>query len=157
MIVRPARPDDVSRMAAVDAVAGPFPWTGQRLRQVLDGVSGCEALVGDAGGSAEIAGFVLFSCQLDEGTVLNIAVHPARQQRGLGLELLRAALQRMRARGMRRCLLEVRRSNAAALALYRGAGFVEDGVRKNYYPAAAGREDAILLSRALPDEMRDGL
>ncbi len=158
MIVRPARPDDVPRMAGVDAGAGPFPWTEQRLRQVLGEVTGAAALVADtggAGGPVDIAGFVLFSCHLDEGTVLNIAVHAARQERGLGRELLEAALQHMRAGGMRRCLLEVRRSNEAALALYRGAGFVEDGMRKNYYPAAAGREDAILLSLTLRDEGRD--
>ena len=76
-------------------------------------------------------------------------MHASRQQRGLGLALLQAALRHMRAAGMRRCLLEVRRSNRAARGLYRGAGFDEDGTRKNYYPAAAGREDAILLSRTL--------
>lgn len=152
MNVRPARPDDLPRMAAVDAAAGPFPWTEQRLRQALDDLPGARALVADdsaVDAPADVAGFVLFCCQPDDGTILNIAVHAGRQRRGLGLALLQAALQAMHAAGMQRCLLEVRRSNRAALRLYRGAGFNEDGTRKNYYPAAAGREDAILLSRTL--------
>jgi len=51
--------------------------------------------------------------------------------------------------GAKRCLLEVRASNAAARGLYRSLGFQVDGVRKNYYPAATGREDALLMSREL--------
>ncbi len=52
--------------------------------------------------------------------------------------------------GSRRLFLEVRPTNTAALALYRGAGFVEIARRKHYYRARGGREDAIVLSLDLP-------
>jgi ribosomal-protein-alanine N-acetyltransferase len=50
---------------------------------------------------------------------------------------------------MRRMVLEVRASNAAAIALYRSAGFEQIGLRRGYYPAANGREDALLMGRVL--------
>ncbi|HET19983.1 MAG TPA: ribosomal-protein-alanine N-acetyltransferase, partial [Chromatiales bacterium] len=56
-----------------------------------------------------------------------------------------------REQGLERILLEVRASNTPALGLYRSEGFCEDGVRKGYYPASGGREDAILMSRSLAD------
>ena len=74
---------------------------------------------------------------------------PRHQRQGLGGLLLAAALRAAVAAGAGRCLLEVRASNRAALALYRRQGFTEDGVRKNYYPAGAGREDALLMSKEL--------
>ena len=61
-----------------------------------------------------------------------------------GLEPLRAAARRA---GMERMLLEVRPSNAAAIAFYRQAGFTEIGRRRGYYPAHEGREDAIVMAR----------
>jgi ribosomal-protein-alanine N-acetyltransferase len=105
------------------------------------------ALVAVAG--ADVAGYVLLYLVLDEVTILNIAVAPPHQGQGLGRQLLQAALRASREHGARRCLLEVRASNRAALALYEGEGFIEDGVRKDYYPAGSGREDALLMSKEL--------
>jgi ribosomal-protein-alanine N-acetyltransferase len=65
--------------------------------------------------------------------------------------MLRWVMSACRELGMQRMLLEVRASNLPALHLYRSEGFTEDGVRKGYYPASGGREDAILMSRFLDD------
>ncbi|HEY0961783.1 MAG TPA: GNAT family N-acetyltransferase [Pseudomonadales bacterium] len=88
---------------------------------------------------------------VDEGHLLGIAIMPASRGRNLGSQLLQAVLDEMRGSGCTRCLLEVRRSNIAAQALYERAHFTLDGVRKDYYPPQdAGRqEDALLYSRAL--------
>lgn len=147
MKLRRAQSTDVPRLADLDGHAGPFPWSRQRLQQSLTQGPGTEALLLED--PAQLFGFILYSCSLDEGTVLHLAVHPDRQGQGVGRELLNAGLERMRVRGMLRCLLEVRCSNAVARGLYRNVGFVEDGVRKNYYPDGAGREDAVLMSLAL--------
>ena len=160
MTVRRARPEDVPAMVAIDTRAGPFPWRPGRLEQTFANLQGIQGLVvedvseeGLPGKGAvarkTIQGFILYHCVLDEGSVLNIAVSRERQGQGLARDLLHNALASMRAQGMRRCLLEVRRSNKPACALYRGAGFVEDGVRRNYYPDGARREDALLMSVAL--------
>jgi ribosomal-protein-alanine N-acetyltransferase len=67
----------------------------------------------------------------------------------VGQKLLDAALVQMHATGASCCLLEVRQSNMAARTLYERSGFRLDGIRKNYYPASTGREDALLMSRKL--------
>ena len=81
--------------------------------------------------------------------LLNICVHPDYQRRGLGSALVSFLLDRARRMGARVALLEVRVSNAAGYRLYVKLGFDEIGVRKHYYPARHGREDAIILARDL--------
>lgn len=83
----------------------------------------------------------------DELQLLDIAVHSGARRSGHGSALLAHLLGSARARGCSRVTLEVRASNLAARALYRAAGFVEDGVRPRYY--APDGEDAILMSLAL--------
>ena len=100
---------------------------------------------------AQLAGIAEYQQIVDEGHLLGIAIVPAQRRGGLGMQLLLAVLDAMRTQGCLRCLLEVRRSNAAAQARYARAGFTRDGVRREYYPApgSAQREDALLYSRML--------
>ena len=67
----------------------------------------------------------------------------------MGRLLLGAALHQSLGEGATRCYLEVRASNVAARGLYEKLGFQLDGLRKNYYTTAAGREDALLMSLSL--------
>lgn len=83
-----------------------------------------------------------------EAEIYNIAVRKARRGLGLGRRLLRHALEQCALANFCRIFLEVRTGNAAALALYTGAGFQECGRRKRYY--ADTGEDALVLTRALP-------
>lgn len=97
----------------------------------------------------ELLGYALMSLAVDEAHVLNICVAPDHRRRGVARYLMRHLLQIAVAAGQREMLLEVRRSNVAALALYERLAFRQIAVRKGYYPAAEGREDALLLSRRL--------
>lgn len=101
--------------------------------------------------AGEAVGFSLTTCVLDEASLLDIVVCPDYRHRGIGRQLLSATRDRLRALGMARWLLEVRASNAAALALYRAFGFQQDGVRPDYYPrrGALPAEPAILMSLTL--------
>jgi ribosomal-protein-alanine N-acetyltransferase len=81
--------------------------------------------------------------------LLNIGIVTEHQGKGLGGELLERMAGLARALKMQRMLLEVRPSNAVALALYRKHGFRQIGLRHGYYPAGAGREDAIVMERIL--------
>ncbi len=93
-----------------------------------------------------MAGSFLLMPVVDEVHLLNITVRPDRQGQGLGRRLLNKVQERAVGCGMPSILLEVRPSNRHALAVYRHVGFVQIGVRKHYYPAAAGsREDAIVM------------
>jgi ribosomal-protein-alanine N-acetyltransferase len=87
-----------------------------------------------------------------EAHILNLCVDPSYQGMGLGGRLLRCMMELAARRGIEDMLLEVRPSNAPALALYRRHGFVRIGERKAYYPARFGREDAVVMKRSIaPD------
>jgi len=96
-----------------------------------------------------VCGFIIFSKVLDEACIHNLAVHPQQRGEGFGRSLVVAALALAKQQGVRCCLLEVRESNTAARGLYEALCFQMDGIRKNYYPTATGREDALLMSRQL--------
>lgn len=159
--VRAALPADVPAMAEIDGAVSPSPWSAAQLLDVVSGLD-CPgassaamatdfALVAERAGA--VLGFVICQRVLDELSVHNVAVAPVAQRQGLASQLLEAALAEMTG-AIRRCVLEVRASNTAALALYRQLGFVEDGRRRNYYPTAQGREDAVLMSLQ-PGELRE--
>ena len=86
------------------------------------------------------ASFLVTWLVADELHVLNIATHPGQRRRGHARALLEHALAFARENAVRHVLLEVRRSNASAIALYRRLGFVAMGVRARYYP---DDEDAV--------------
>ena len=93
--------------------------------------------------------FAVLMRAVDEIHLLVIGIVPECQRGGRGGALLDYVTARAREAAMARMLLEVRPSNDAAIAFYRQAGFVEVGRRRGYYPASAGREDAIVMVRDL--------
>jgi ribosomal-protein-alanine N-acetyltransferase len=94
----------------------------------------------------------MLSLAADEAHVLNVCVDPLVQSRGHGRRLLRELVRVARQRGAVRVFLEVRPSNAPAIALYHSEGFNEIGRRPRYYPADNGREDALVMAMELVDE-----
>lgn len=135
-------------MAALDAAASfsPLPLAQMtRACDVSDAFSfGCTLFASDI-----LTGFIVVGMGVDEATVLALSVLPDRQGLGLGTRLLQHALGELAERRVERCLLEVRATNAPALALYARCGFSVDGTRANYYKTPTGREDAILMSRQI--------
>ncbi len=91
-----------------------------------------------------VAGYAVLSSVLDEGSLDNIAVSPAYRRRGIADALLGDILRQAREQALASVTLEVRASNAPAIALYRKHGFAEVGRRRNYYEKP--REDAILMT-----------
>lgn len=152
--VRPARAGDATELAALDALVNPSPWTVTQFADAcaVAGVKGHTVATERAlvlVGNDAVHGFVVYSRVLDEACIHNIAVHPEQQGGGLGRLLLDTVLRQEMKEGAKLCYLEVRSSNRAARALYEALGFGVDGVRRNYYPTATGREDALLMSRRL--------
>lgn len=97
--------------------------------------------------SGKPAGLILASVVAPDAEILNLFVHPSLRRQGLGTALLQAAITRMKEKGARRAWLEVRESNAAALHIYRAAGFRQTGRRLAYY--SAPKENALLLETIL--------
>ncbi len=97
-----------------------------------------------------VDGLLLASVVPPDAEILNIFVHPDRRGLGLATDLLRTALQRCKAAGVRCAWLEVRESNAAALHIYEAAGFRLAGRRSEYYALPGGKkEDALVLETTL--------
>jgi ribosomal-protein-alanine N-acetyltransferase len=140
------RDDDLDAVMDIERRAYPFPWTRGIFRDCLR--AGYPALVLDAGGGT-LAAYGLLSVAAGEAHILNVCTDPALPRQGLGRRLLRALLLQARGRGAQRVFLEVRPSNPAAIALYHAEGFNEIGRRPRYYPAASGREDAIVMALEL--------
>ena len=89
-----------------------------------------------------LVGYLAYSRVLDEMEVLNLGVHPDFRKKGIGRELMRALLEQCRETGATKGLLDVKKSNYPAIALYESLGFKQVGVRKKYYPDT--KEDALL-------------
>lgn len=145
--LRPMGEASLPEVVEIERRAYAFPWTEGIFRDCLN--AGYSAWV-VASPSGETLAYAVMSMAVGEAHVLNLCVEPAYHQQGLGRFLLSHLLTVARAAGMEIMLLEVRKSNSAAIALYQGMGFRKLGVRKAYYPAHGGSEDALLLGHSLP-------
>jgi ribosomal-protein-alanine N-acetyltransferase len=126
----------------IECRAYPFPWSDGIFRDCLKaGYSGW--ILDDGYGG--MLGYALMSMAVDEAHVLNLCVDPSQQRQGLGRMMLEHMITLARAANATIVLLEVRKSNKAAIALYEAQGFQRLGLRKGYYPAHEGREDALVL------------
>ena len=137
--------DDVPAVVAIEDATQPTPWTEQVFRDCFTSHYDCRVIERDG----MIAGFAVLSSVLDEVHLLNIAVAPAMQRRGLAWAALRELIADYRQRNMGYVYLEVRASNHGARQLYERLGFQVTGERKNYYRKADGRENAILMMLTL--------
>lgn len=136
---------DLDEVLAIEYRVHPFPWSRGNFTDSQ--LAGYPCRVCRVGG--ELVGHLVLMMAVDEAHLLNISVAPKWQGKGYGARLLRHAMIIGRQSGGTTLLLEVRPSNAAALALYRHFGFAQIGVRRGYYPAEKGREDALVLTHAL--------
>jgi ribosomal-protein-alanine N-acetyltransferase len=102
----------------------------------------------------DLAGYGIMSVGAGEAHILNVCIREECRCRGLARKMLLYLLERARIAGMYEAFLEVRPSNTVASRLYRSLGFEQVGIRKGYYQAAAGREDAEVLRRMLSPDGR---
>jgi len=141
---RRMREEDLPHVAAIERDGFRHPWSDDLLRRELGHAWSVTLVATEARGRREeIVGFVVFWLVHDEVHVLNIAVALGARRRGVGRALMEEAAAEGRRRGARIATLEVRRSNAAAIELYRVLGYRQIGVRPNYYTDEG--EDAIVM------------
>lgn len=136
---------DLKQVLIVEHKAYPHPWTLGIFRDCLR--IGYNAWVMTL--DNDIIGYGIVMLSPGEAHILNICIDPDYQRNGLGRYLLRHLIKKSQQTDVDMVLLEVRRSNAGAQQLYLSEGFHELGVRKGYYPAQNGREDAIILAKYL--------
>ena len=141
----PMNYSDLDEVLAVEFAVCPFPWGRGNFTDSLN--SGYSCWVCRVGG--ELVGYFVLMLAVDDAHLLTISVAPKRQGMGFGARMLHQAMGVAQQGGANVLLLEVRPSNVKALALYENFGFQQIGRRKGYYPAEGGREDALVLTRAL--------
>jgi ribosomal-protein-alanine N-acetyltransferase len=145
LTIREMSPEDVEQVIAIERVAYSFPWSEGIFRDCLRVGYICRVV--ELG--AVVVGYCVMSTGAGEAHVLNLCVREEFRCRGIGARLLAHLLEVARAADVCEAFLEVRPSNTPAIRLYQSQGFVQIGVRRGYYQAAAGREDAVVLRRRL--------
>lgn len=144
ILVRPLAAADIEAVMSVQARSREASqWSRDGYARAAAGEYA--AWVAAAGNS--VVGFLVLRIVADEAEVLNLAVEPESRRRGVAAGLLAAAIDASRAAGATRAFLEVRESNAGAIAFYQRQDFRLDGRRPKYYTGP--REDALVLSRGL--------
>lgn len=129
--------ENAADIATAHAELFPDAWDAASVVTMLEH-PGATALIARASGKAPIAGFVLGRIAGDEAEILSIGVRVPYQRLGVAKQLLAGLVRAVKRAEVRRLLLEVADDNAAALALYQGAGFREAGRRNAYYKRAGG-------------------
>lgn len=143
--IRPLAIADLDAVMDIESRAYDFPWTQGIFRDCLRVGYCCWCYENDG----LIQGYGVMSVAAGESHILNLSVRPESQRQGIGSKLMKHFLQLARRHDADIVMLEVRPSNVSAISLYEKMGFNEIGVRRNYYPADAGREDALLLALSL--------
>jgi [ribosomal protein S18]-alanine N-acetyltransferase len=134
---------DLDAVMAIEARCYSFPWTRGNFVDSLAVGYGAEVLVDEHGA---LVGYWVAMAGAGEMHLLNITVAPEWQGQGLARGMLDVLEQRCREAALPTLWLEVRGSNHRARDLYLSRGFAEVGLRRGYYPAAAGqREDAVVM------------
>jgi [ribosomal protein S18]-alanine N-acetyltransferase len=143
---RRMREADLPRVMEIERAAFAHPWSEDLVRRELTH-DFSTVLVATAGAEGPILGFAIVWTVHDELHVLNVAVSPEARRSGVARAVLDRVETLGRAQGARVAMLEVRRSNAPAIGLYRSTGYREVGVRPRYY--AEDGEDALVMDKEL--------
>ena len=143
--IRPMRHDDLLHVSDIERRSYDFPWSHGVFRDCL--LAGYQCIVIERDG--EVVGYGILSVAAGEAHILNLCIEPALRSHGYGERLLDDMLFRARTSSVREIFLEVRPSNANALALYKKKGFYQVANRPADYQAHEGREDAAVLATKL--------
>jgi len=136
---------DLGEVLAIEKAIYTHPWTRGNFADSLRAGYECRSYRLNG----ELIGYFVLMVAVGEAHLLNLSVAAPHQRRGYGSALLDEATRLARSLGAANVFLEVRPSNRAAQELYYRYGFCKVAVRRGYYPAHSGREDALVLSLAL--------
>lgn len=144
LLIEDMTAETVNAVAALERVCFSSPWS---LESLAGELSNPLAVYRVARLDGMVAGYIGMHHIIDEGYITNVAVSPEHRRQGVAAALISDFMQYASENKLRMLTLEVRQSNTAARALYRGFGFEDVGLRKNYYVLPT--EDAVLMTREL--------
>ena len=140
----PMTADHLGELERLEKICFSRPWSRKMLGEELD--NECAAfLVAEDPVTKEVVGYAGLLVMADEGYITNVAVFPEYRRRGVAGQIIQVFDNFARGNRLAFLTLEVRPSNAAAIALYKGFGFEEVGRRRNYYDLP--KEDALILTK----------
>ena len=140
----PMTADHLGELERLEKICFSRPWSRKMLAEELD--NECAAfLVAEDPVTKEVVGYAGLLVMADEGYITNVAVFPEYRRRGVAGQIIQVFDNFARGNRLAFLTLEVRPSNAAAIALYKGFGFEEVGRRRNYYDLP--KEDALILTK----------
>ena len=148
--IRPMNDLDIPVVGVIERAGYQFPWSEGIFRDCLRVGYVCRVI--DV--ANDLAGYGIMSVGAGEAHILNVCVRSEYRCRGFARKALLYLLERARASGMQEAFLEVRPSNVAAARLYHSLGFEQVGMRRGYYQATVGREDACVLRKVLSDNLK---
>ena len=140
-LIRPASFDDISSIVEIENKTNQMPWSKAQFLSSMEVGHYSVVMHKDS----DILGFAIYSPIIPESHLLNIAIDPAYQGKGLGDKLLQQIILQNRTIGVKTISLEVRVSNLTAINLYEKRGFHKDAIRPDYY-SGSPKEDALLMS-----------
>ena len=142
MILETMNAAHVAQIAALEKICFSDPWSERSIASELDNKLAfwLVAVEGET-----VAGYIGSQTVMEETDMMNVAVHPDFRRQGIAEALVSGLVEHLKAMGSHCLTLEVRASNAPAIALYEKLGFAEIGRRKNYYRNP--REDALILRK----------
>jgi ribosomal-protein-alanine N-acetyltransferase len=140
-LIRPASFDDISSIVEIENKTNQMPWSKAQFLSSMEVGHYSVVMHKDS----DILGFAIYSPIIPESHLLNIAIDPAYQGKGLGDKLLQQIILQNRTIGVKTISLEVRVSNLPAINLYEKRGFHKDAIRPDYY-SGSPKEDALLMS-----------
>jgi ribosomal-protein-alanine N-acetyltransferase len=143
--LRPMDEHDMPAVMEIENSVYVFPWSETIFQDCLRVGYCCWVMEW----RTELVAYGVMSIGAGESHILNLCVSPQAQGMGFGRAMLDHLLEIARKHEADTAFLEVRPSNFSAIKLYMNAGFDEVGIRRNYYPAEYGREDALILARTL--------
>lgn len=141
----PLAHEHLGQAAEIERLCFSDPWSEKMLAEHL--ANPCSLTLAAVGDTGRLLGYVGLLAVVDEGYITNVAVRPDCRRQGVASSLLQALEARGRARNLTFLTLEVRQSNAPARALYEKLGYVQAGMRRNYYENP--REDAVIMTKTL--------
>lgn len=141
----PLAHEHLGQAAEIERLCFSDPWSEKMLAEHL--ANPCSLTLAAVGDTGRLLGYVGLLAVVDEGYITNVAVRPDCRRQGVASSLLQALEARGRARNLTFLTLEARQSNAPARALYEKLGYVQAGLRRNYYENP--REDAVIMTKTL--------
>ena len=142
MKILPMNEYHVAQVAELEKLCFSDPWSENSVASELKNPLSLWLIAEEDG---VVCGYVGSQTVLGETDMMNIAVHPDCRRKGVASALITELICRLKGQGSHILRLEVRESNAPAIALYKAMGFTQLGLRKNYYRNP--KENALILGK----------